>query len=80
MTALPWPNWVSWVLLIAVLLTLYLAWVLYQNVAMMKGALAGTGLMQGSGAPFRSRSELEEAYTRGSVNVEVYERWKGRLK
>lgn len=79
MTALPWPNWVSWILLIAVLLTLYLAWILWRNIAMMRDALANTGLMTG-GAPFRSRSELEEAYSRGAVNVEVYDRWKGRLK
>jgi hypothetical protein len=79
MQAAPWPVWVSWVLFIAILLTLYIAWRLARNVAVVRWNLADAGIGRGM-MPARSRKELEEKYTAGVITWEVYDRWRDRLK
>lgn len=74
-----WPPWVSWLLLLAILITLYIVWQMARNVGAMRHALAETGAMRGR-APARNRQELEEKYTRGAIDREVYDRWKERLR
>lgn len=79
MVPVQWPPWISWLLLFAVLVTLIFVWGLVRNVGAMRQALANVG-MGPSGVPARSRQELEELYTRGSINREVYDQWKGRMR
>lgn len=79
MTAFPWPAWVSWLMLIAVLLTLIIAWSVLNALAAVRYNLADAGVGRAR-MPARSRKELEDRYVMGSVDREVYERWKDRLR
>lgn len=79
MIVTPWPNWVSWLLLISVVLTLVIAWMLSRSVGRVQHALADAGIGR-TNTPARTRAELEEKYVRGTVDREVYDRWKHRLK
>lgn len=74
MTAATWPNWFSWLLAIAILLTLFFVWSLLGQVASLRRALNQAGM-----GPFRSRKELEEAYAAGAVSREAYERLRGEF-
>lgn len=78
MTAIAWPTWLAWLLAIAIVLTLFFVWTVSAQVAATRNALrqAGIGNVAGS---FRSRKELEQAYTAGAVSRDAYERLKGRL-
>lgn len=63
-----------WLVLIAFFLTAYFVWVTMRNVMVLRHSLVG------SGAPARNREELEERYVAGSINRDMYERWKDRLQ
>ncbi|MFZ5814293.1 MAG: hypothetical protein ACOY93_03205 [Bacillota bacterium] len=76
MTAVQWPTWIAWLLAIAVVLTLLLLWALLGRVASIGGALREAGISPNA---FRSRRELEAAYTAGTITRDAYERLKGRL-
>lgn len=63
------PVWLSWLLLIAVIV----GWIW---VAMLAGRVAQ---LAGPAVP-HSRTELENMYTAGTINRDQYERMKARVK
>lgn len=71
-----WPAWVSWLLLIAILLILYFSWMTWRGVGRASDRQA---LESKAGRPIRTRGDLEEAYTRGAISRDMYERWRERL-
>jgi uncharacterized membrane protein len=75
MTGFPWPTWLSWLMLLTVVATLFIVWMLIGQLGAMRGALA-----QMTGGRPRSRKELEEWYVAGKVNREMYDRWLDRVK
>lgn len=75
MFGLALPKWLSWLLVIAILVTpVLLVWLMVQ----MRAVLIGLGLLNPTGG-FRSRTELEEAFRAGTITREDYERIKVRL-
>lgn len=74
----PWPAWVSWLLLIAILLTLFFTWSLVGRLGSLRESLADAGIGR-SRKPARNRKELEELYVKGAVSRDIYDRWKTRL-
>lgn len=72
MTSLPWPTWVARLIPIAILLNLVISAIVWARVNALYSRL-------GERAPYRNRSELEEAFRSGAVSREEYERLKAQL-
>jgi hypothetical protein len=75
----PWPAWVSWILLLAVVVTLVMIWGMWNTIAAMQETLASAGLGMG-GRSARNREELEDLFVKGIITRDIYERSKGRLR
>lgn len=72
------PAWGFWLMLVAVLALVWIMWTMYGNLIAMRQELAAAG-GKGGGPP-RTRRELEEAYTKGLINRDMYDRLKGRVQ
>ena len=62
------PDWLQWLVLLAVI------W-LWIQVGMLQASLTATKIK----ARFSNRDEVEKAYAKGSINRDEYERLKGRF-
>ncbi|WP_374713061.1 SHOCT domain-containing protein [Symbiobacterium terraclitae] len=71
-TGVVWPTWVARLIPIAILLNLVICAIIWARVNALFHRLAER-------APYRNRSELEEAFRSGAVSREEYERLKARL-
>ena len=61
------PAWLSWLMLLAIILLFIQVWMLQAQVAVARSG-------------FKNRQDLEEAYAKGWVGRDEYERLKGRLR